>query len=233
MKYFGLLLFLISFSVSANSVVTVEWGTDEWNGFTDQDGTGFYHDLMNQIFPSPKFNLEVSYFPWKRSIKHLSQADIDMTGGMPQSPDFYQSKKPVLSEKILLVSIDKLHAEDLEHKLGAYRAGYDDVIFYAALPDNVAGIEVKDVEQGLALLTQGKVDFYIDTEILISRVFGENISKGDMQTSEVGYFELYWSFAKNEKGKRLKYQFDNTLDQLDKSGMLRSLYDKYDIAMPF
>lgn len=233
MKYFALLLLFLSAFVRAEGATTVKWGTDQWEGFTDYDGTGFYHELMRQIFPLPQFELEVSYFPWKRSLKHLTQEEIDMTGGMPKNNAFYQSDKPVLSEKILLVSRETLDRGDIQQMLGAYRAGYDDVIFYAALPNSASGIEVKSVEQGLALLRQGKVDFYVDTEILINRVFSEGIRNGEFQSAEVGDFELFWSFARNSKGKTLKRHFDAQVALLNQQGTIPALYQKYAIAMPY
>lgn len=66
---------------------------------------------------------------------------IYMTGAMPKNTSFYQSKMPLLEEDILIISkaVDDLDVSNLNGKLGAFRAGYDDAIFYAVLPDSAKG----------------------------------------------------------------------------------------------
>lgn len=234
MKHIVFLLLFFCTGVGAADSTVVKWGTDHWEGFTDYNGTGFYHELINEIFPSPTYAVEVSYFPWKRSLRHLSQADIHMTGAMPKNDKFYQSEKPLLKANIVLVSkTQKDFTElDLKNKIGAYRAGYDDVIFYAVMPSSVSGIAVQNVSQGLSLLKQGKVDFYVDTENLTYQFFGESIQRKELFSKEVGHLQLYWSFAKTDTGERLKRQFDKQMLALEQKGILSELYAKYSLEIP-
>jgi len=234
MKHIGFLLLFFCSWVSAADSITVKWGTDHWQGFTDYDGTGFYNELINEIYPSPTYAVEVNYFPWKRSLRHLSQADIHMTGAMPKNNEFYQSDKPLLKANIVMVSKTQkgFDERDLKNKIGAYRSGYDDAIFYAVMPSYVSGIAVQNVSQGLSLLKQGKVDFYVDTQNMTYQLFGESIQRKELFSKEVGHLQLYWSFAKTEKGKRLKRQFDKRMKSLEQNGTLSELYAKYSLEIP-
>ena len=234
MKYFALILLCLIGMPVVNAAQKVHWGTDHWQGFTAYDGTGFYHELMERVFSQPDYMLDVDYYPWKRLLKHLSNGDIDMTGAMPKNTSFYQSKKPLLEEDILIISKaeDDIDAFNLNGKLGAFRAGYDDAIFYAVLPDTAKGVEVKDIEHGRALLAQGKVDFYVDIESLVYPTFENELKRGELTVSDIGELRLFWSFAHNQDGQRLKQHFDQAIHQMTKQGSLAALYKKYDLTMP-
>lgn len=234
MKYFALILLCLVGVPAANAAQQVLWGTDHWQGFTSYDGTGFYHELMGKVFSQPDYKLDVDYYPWKRSLKHLCDGDIDMTGAMPVNTSFYQSKKPLLEEDILIIAKteDDIDVSNLKGKLGAYRAGYDDAIFYAVLPDTAKGVEVSDIEHGRALLAQGKVDFYVDIESLVYPTFENELKRGELTLSDIGELKLFWSFAHNQDGQRLKQHFDQVIQQMTMQGSLAALYEKYGLKMP-
>lgn len=76
MKYFALILLFLIDVPMVNAAQKVHWGTDHWQGFTSYDGTGFYYELMGKVFSQPDYKLDVDYYSWKRSLKHLSNGDI-------------------------------------------------------------------------------------------------------------------------------------------------------------
>ncbi|WP_334029923.1 substrate-binding periplasmic protein [Alteromonas sp. P256] len=242
--WFFLLLVIISSdsrattdgSASELSLQEVKWGTDVWPNFTDSDGSGFYHELIAKIFAKPQFSLSVEYFPWKRTLKNLATGEIDFTGALPKTRSFYQSELPVLSEDINAISlqINQVDFRDLASQIGAYRAGYESDIFYAALPKEAKGVSVASAEQALILLQQGKIDYFVDLHSIIApMLLKENADeKLPVKVETIGRYKLYWSFVFNERGKQLKSHFDEHIDRLRANGHLLALYKKYNLDMP-
>lgn len=237
-----IVLLALSNSIFAQpSPQSIKWGTDVWANFTERDGSGFYHELLSEIFKEPQYIMSVEYFPWKRTLKNLATGNIDMTGALPQNTAFYQSEWPLLTEDVYLVSRkgEYLTKDALANKVGAYRAGYESDIFYVALPRNAKGIPVNDPEQAVSLLKKGKIDYYVDIHSIVSPLLlSESMSSetkdadSSFTTSKVGNYKLYWSFVMNERGKQLKRHFDSQLKTLKDSGKLSRLYAKYALHMP-
>jgi ABC-type amino acid transport substrate-binding protein len=211
----------------------IVWGTDSWEGFTNRDGTGFYHELMKAVFPPSEYKMDVHYLPWKRNITNLELSRVDMTGALPKRQDFHYSNSPVLFQTIYLVSSKNrsLNEEDLHGKLGAYRDGYENDIFYAALPKQIKGVGVDDVKKGIELLIHGKIDFFIDIESVIKPA-QEQLGV-ELNYTPIGSYPLHWAFAKGTKGELLKQKFDRRWAELDKSGELTRLYGQYNVQKPF
>ena len=232
--YFALLL-LAMLSMNSLAHTTIKWGTDHWTGYTDYDGSGFYNELMRSIYPEPDFILDVQYYPWKRSLKYISQASIDMTGAVHITSTLYHSRRPIIIDRVVMVSRkqDALNIQLLNKKLGAYRSGYEDMVFYPYLSSAIMGVEVQDSHKGIALLSKEKVDFYVGADSMVQQALEARDDKAEFEISEIGQFELYWSFAKNPKGLALKNRFDQQLDVLREQGVLAQLYYKYDLTMPF
>ena len=146
-------------SFHAVAQTSIKWGTDYWQDYTNYDGSGFYNELIHKIFPEPEYIVEVHYYPWKRSVKNVLQGNIDMTGAMHKSERLYHSERPVLIDTVVMVSRveDALTLDSLDNKLGAYRSGYEDMVFYPYLKEATMGMEVEDSYKGLTLLAMNKL----------------------------------------------------------------------------
>lgn len=228
---------LLSRNVSAQAQPTVvKWGTDVWPNYTNRDGTGFYHELLSAIYSEPQYSLRVEYFPWQRTLKNLATGEIDLTGSLPKTGAFYQSKWPVLTEDINVVSLndDAINSGYLSSNVGAYRAGYEDDVFYAALPKSAKGVPVESAEQALALLKKGKVDYFVDLCSIITPLMDkEQTDQGSLvKVRTIGRYKLYWSFVYNEQGQRLKRHCDDQIEILRNNGVLQSMYEKYNLELP-
>ncbi|WP_161569389.1 substrate-binding periplasmic protein [Alteromonas portus] len=229
------LLFCSFVSLKSFAQTSIKWGTDYWQGYTDYDGSGFYNELMHQIFPEPEYVLDIHYYPWKRAVKNVLQGNIDMTGAMHKTERLYHSKQPVLIDRVVMVSRveDALTQSALNDKLGAYRSGYEDMVYYPYLEKAKMGLEVEDSYKGLTLLAMKKIDFYVGADSLVQLALNERDDRSEYEVSEIGSFELYWSFAFTDHGLALKTTFDEQLEVLREQGVLAQLYYKYGLTMPF
>jgi|GEM_PF-2794462 len=53
--------------------------TDIWEGYSNRDGTGYYFDILREIYPSPEYVLKVSYVPFRRGLRMVETAREDVT----------------------------------------------------------------------------------------------------------------------------------------------------------
>lgn len=229
------LLFCGFISFHSVAQTSIKWGTDYWQDYTNYDGSGFYNELVHKIFPEPEYIVDIHYYPWKRSVKNVLQGNIDMTGAMHKTEMLYHSERPVLIDTVVMVSRiqDTLTRDSLDNKLGAYRSGYEDMVFYPYLEKATMGLEVEDSYKGLTLLAMKKIDFYVGADSLVQLALNERDDRAEYEISELGSFKLYWSFALTEHGLALKTAFDERLEALREQGVLAQLYQKYDLIMPF
>lgn len=78
------ILFSIPCMVSgAASKVTVV--TDEWANFTNADGTGYYLELLERIYPAPEYELDISFMPYARSLIMVKNNKADVVLGIYQN----------------------------------------------------------------------------------------------------------------------------------------------------
>ncbi|GGW84682.1 substrate-binding periplasmic protein [Alteromonas halophila] len=229
-------LLLITLTLPLNARVQVIWGTDVWEGYTEPDGTGFYQELIALIFPSQEFDVEIEYLAWKRVSWNLRHQHIDMTGALHETDDYYLSATPVLSERILALTrnntpLDMRSSALLKNLVGAYRSGYEDDIFHEIVPEKVTGVPVDSPELAISLLTNNKIDYYVELESMLASK-EDTVSSAGLSERHVGTFHLYWAFTKTPKGKYIKTHFDRALETLRQNGKLASLYKKYDLMMP-
>lgn len=232
---YSCLLFCVFISFHSAAQTSIKWGTDYWQDYTNYDGSGFYNELVHKIFPEPEYIVDIHYYPWKSTVNDVLQGNIDMTGAMHKTEKLYHSGRPVLIDTVVMVSRveDALGRDSLDNKLGAYRSGYEDMVFYPYLEKATMGLEVEDSYKGLALLAMKKIDFYVGADSLVQLVLDERVDKSEYEITVIGSFELYWSFALTEHGLALKTVFDEQLEVLREQGVLAQLYQKYDLIMPF
>ena len=48
--YISFIFISVPFSISAVEIENVYWGTAEWEGYTDKDGSGIYTQIFKKIF---------------------------------------------------------------------------------------------------------------------------------------------------------------------------------------
>lgn len=235
-KFFTLSFFLTLFVSSPLycTITPIHWGTDEWPGVTSANGTGMYHELIREIYPAQKYQLNVSYYPWQRVIQNLDEAFIDMTGGLPERHQYYQSAQPVLSQRIVLMiakeKADSFDVDNLQNYRGSWRKGYKQDIVHHVLKPPVVGTYVNRAKQALNFIASNKVDYYVDIEDVTHRELKPNSTA--FKLIQVGYFNLYWSFPQTDKGMELKHQFDQKWSKLMANGFIKKLYNRYGASVP-
>jgi hypothetical protein len=97
------------------------WVTPVWEGYTEEDGTGLYADLINAIAMIENIKFVKQNTPWERSLKMVSSGRAEMTGALYYSDVSNQSKYPVSeSDEGILYKAEALHNIDKIDTLKKY-----------------------------------------------------------------------------------------------------------------
>ncbi|AWL11546.1 hypothetical protein HMF8227_01059 [Saliniradius amylolyticus] len=221
-------------SALAASKTTIIWGTDRWPNFTETNGRGLYHDLIQAVFPGTGYELNIRYMNWPRVIQGLDEGYIHMTGAVQKRDKYHYSSQAILSERILILApatrVNNSFINNISRMTGAWRRGYRKAIVEQSALKGLQGVALDNPEMALKLLDKRRIDYYMDISSIIEKLDSDKLQ--DLRTKTVGHYNLHWAFSKNESGKALKQHFDRALERLKKSGELERIYSKYDIALP-
>ncbi len=233
-KWAFLLIFaaaLVSLEAQDLSKITV--ASDEWAGFSEQDGSGLYFDVLRAVYGSQGYSLDIKITPFSRSVEMLESGKVDMNVG-----DFTKDVKNGIFPKYpidyddLTVLMPKAKEaqfkgeESLKDKKVAWIVdyGYEN---YLNVPVKLT--ETSDRESAIKMLQAGRVDYYIeDTAAIEPALQDMGLSEDDFALVTIKYIKLYVCFVKNDRGATLQAIWDKRIPELIRSGTLETLYKKWD-----
>ncbi|MDF3124567.1 transporter substrate-binding domain-containing protein [Rheinheimera sp. 1928-s] len=207
-----------------------------WPGFINADGTGAYADLFQLIYPKEQVQLVWHFSNFSRAIHLVQQGKHHMVPGLSAYESDKEHQALLLSahpfDFDLIVAIyDPAHTAPPEleqlkqHKL-AWDLAYD-LHLVLGLPEK--GYEVLNIEQGLELVKNRRVDIYLaEKSELYQYLKGESA----VQLEPLHYKELlrdpiYLAFADTETGRSFKEIWDRRFIDLYKTGQLKQFYRNY------
>ncbi|MCG9678701.1 transporter substrate-binding domain-containing protein [Vibrio sp. Isolate24] len=206
--------------------------SQEWSGYTNSDGTGFYWEIIKAVFQPLNVPLSLEVLPWKRA-KHLvrKQEASAYLGDYfyPNADAFLYPQWHLSVEEDVIVAFargsldwEELQLSSLVNKKVAWVRGYGfEKGFLKDIPLEL--VEVDSAEQGMKLLKKGRVSALIDypssmasSELLVTDAFvTEVVKKGE---------KLYVVFSNTESSNKLIEMFDTHMPQLIQSGELKQIY---------
>ena len=223
---FVTLLVVSGVSMAAQTLVVA---TDIWEGYSNEDGTGYYTDLLKAIYEPQGINVVVKYVPYMRSIEMLDNHKADVMLGAYQGEDITGSygKYPIEIDVVDAAVSKDLAAnwqgiESLSgKKVGAVRGNefseYTDV--------EMKYREVSNLRSLLKMLNHQRIDAVLDYE--------PDIISAEKTTGEKSKFEVktgvlknpsFFVFAKSSKGKNMKEVFDQGFLELYQAGKVKEIY---------
>jgi polar amino acid transport system substrate-binding protein len=219
--------------------------------YRDKDGnpTGFYKDLMDEIFRRMNIGLECEIFPWKRTQKYLSEGLADgMITTLTQKRSllfkatdplftncervFARRDNPRIKEILAVTSIADLKPFTVVETIGS---GWSEEHFKGL---NV--IWAPTYSTALNMLANGRVDIYIlgkepGITDIVDRInkhvpYSEglqNIVVGPHSLAEIPYCLL---IRKDSKFIDIIPKFNRTLKNMKQDGTYKKIFDKYFIT---
>lgn len=229
----SMLAYLMSMSLHSHGENMVMCSA-EFPGFTNKDGSGYYWELLREIFTRDDRTFQYATIPFSRCLIALEQDKVDGVAAFFKTPSrmkkFTYAKNRIHFSSYGLFYLKKNQFEGLENikgKVGKVR-GYD---FSSWLPNSIEFEPLKDVEQGIRMLRAGRIIFYAeDLADFKFTVMGNPIYRmSEFKQTLLLTKDLYSAFSKSNKGKRFAREFDKGLERLVKSGRVQALSNQYQI----
>ncbi|MFC3151196.1 substrate-binding periplasmic protein [Litoribrevibacter euphylliae] len=236
-------LFLI-FIISPALVITDEVPTrleivcEEWQNYTNKDGSGLYWDILRAVYKGQDFELSLKTVPWKRATALVLQNKRDAIVGeyyLEKSHYLYPElhfavEDPVVALfKPVLKDGDSLFIDD---KQVGWIRGYD---FAKRLNTSVNYIELNNILQGIKLLKAERIDLLLDYEQSLKlTATREEIDISNYEfTPVLPGKKLYLAFAKNHRSIKFIRIYEQQMLELYKSGRLAELYEKWGLTQKY
>ena len=232
---FFLLLWLSALSrASPNNIVIC---VPEWLYYTEQNGTGLYHELWYKIFTVNNVRVDVIYTPFKRCEQAFANPKITrydtFVGG-------YGDKDQVIPQ--WHIGIDMLSAvyrngfidqwngeKSLAGKRVAWERGYD-FDKHGIINVDIQLYEYGQLKPALLMLQRNRIDIILDYPKPLkelTRRLGLSRQITIIPNAITGP-KYYMVFSNTEKGHILANLWDTGMEKLHKSGELQKLYAKFE-----
>lgn len=234
------LFFLAGPSLAQEDLTSVLAVGPSWNKFTNEDGTGLYHEILEKVFGLYGIKVEREYMPSVRAYERVEAGMADL-----MTCKAYAVKKPLIMSRYPMFA-NHYHAffnkerigewkgrESLNDKLLVWRYSY-----YVPSEFEDVRIQFKELtsaKQALGMVLLGRADFYVDDinfikdSISTSRI-PFNPAHYDIQT--VGTRSYHPVFHDSKRGKEIMDLYDRGMEKLHKSGQLKSIFDKWGFEYP-
>ncbi len=224
----------------ADKITTIHIATPAWDNQTHEDGTGLFFEIVRAVYEPFGIELKHRIMPWKRASHMVKKQETDAMLCVLQDSEFLIPQYPLFVDyTVVLFKKENIREwkglETLQGKAAAWPRGYD----YHKQPQ-IKGIslefsEVNYLYQGFAMLSSGRVDFYIDALVDVKFY----IEKHDIDMTpyqlEIPYGKnTYIGFAQTERSQKLIEIHDIRMRELTDSGELEQLFEKWGVAfVPF
>lgn len=233
-----LLIVLCAFTslVQAQDVPSkVMLASEEWNDYTNKDGSGLAWDVLRQVFEPAGITLQTRSVPYTRSVGLAQRGEVDGWVG-----SYRDEATGVLyphwnfdSDHIYALGLASTPAPTVA-TLGNYRLAWVRGYKYEEYLPNVHRFNQIERRDGiLPMLQHARADFYIDALTEAKYVLNQADDPSKFTLTHIAELPLYIGFADNERGRALMAVFDQRMAALVKSGELKAIFEHWKQPYPF
>ena len=238
-------LFFVLFGLSAlvcwskDSSKTIHIVADEWPGFTQSDGNGFYFELIRKIYQPLGYDIRFKILPFRRAASQINQGSADILlveehvsklasnelyiAEDLRSPRYPMDNSIVTALFLKQSNISWQQIKDQQRYHLSWIRGYG---YGSSLAVNHHKVTlVGNTKQGLQLLVSGRIDCYLDdlTDINTNEIIAQ-FDKDLIKYEVVNIRPLYPLFYNSPRGKHLLKLYDQSMEQLIQSGEIYNIY---------
>ncbi|WP_157729857.1 substrate-binding periplasmic protein [Bacterioplanes sanyensis] len=238
-RMFALLLTLALTPLAGAQTLTVV--SDNWEGYTNKDGSGLYWEIVQAAFDGTGIEPEFTTMPWKRAEATVRNGDADAIVGVYYEPDVAGYRYPnwhiSIEDPVVLyakssTSIPTPVAPQslMGLKLAWIRGyGFNDTVLSGV---DMKFQEVTQLGQGVQLVNSGRVDALLDYEVSIkqeAQKLGLPVS-GTFQIVPVAPGnKLYIAFHNRPDADNWVELFDQRMHALSSNGKIAEIYKKWQV----
>jgi len=236
--YSIMLLLLLPSAASASDIAEVVTTSPAWDTFTNQDGTGLYHEVLREVFALYDITVRHEYATSNRAEELVREGSADMmTCDDVAAAPLRLARYPLYS--------NAYYAFFNKRRIGRWRGGEslrDKVVlvqpgYYSAenFPVPVILREVMTGAQAVSMILMDRADFYVDDLTLIHESLEENTipyEEDDFTTRQVGRRAYFPLFSTTPRAKRINRMYEEGLLRLFREGRLQPIYAKWGYTCP-
>lgn len=221
----------LQYALSQEEITHINVASEEWEGATHKDGSGFYFDLLRAVYEPLGIAVRPNVVPYSRSVKLVESYRADCwVASYLHEEEFpvYPKNHFDLDIVSVLFKSEKTPNWQGELSLEGKRVGwvrgynYDE---YFSVP--VQKVEVNNRKSAMSMLKMDRVDFFADAEMEIQAAINrQEFDMTGFQLETLFRLKLYMAFANNKRGIKLAHLWDQQIEALQQSGALRTLYEK-------
>lgn len=209
--------------------------SEEWNDYTNKDGSGLAWDVLRQVFEPAGITLQTRSVPYTRSVGLAQRGEVDGWVG-----SYRDEATGVLyphwnfdSDHIYALGLASTPAPTVA-TLGNYRLAWVRGYKYEEYLPNVHRFNQIERRDGiLPMLQHARADFYIDALTEAKYVLNQADDPSKFTLTHIADLPLYIGFADNERGRALMVVFDQRMAALVKSGELKAIFEHWKQPYPF
>ncbi len=208
--------------------------TDEWEGYTSRDGSGYYLDIINTIYPAPDYTVKINFVPFARSLEMVNTGKADIVLGVYKGDideKLISSKQYVEIDEVDLLA-HKSFAKtwqgltSLTNKRVVAKIGFD---FNNVIEQPMKYSETTSLVGMMKMLKAKRTDAVIDYRADIKKSW----EKADMNDDYVIINAIVTNetfFGFSAQSGKLRSRFESELQVLIKSGKLREIAKKHQLS---
>ncbi|MGY2175604.1 substrate-binding periplasmic protein [Pseudomonas azotoformans] len=209
--------------------------SEEWNDYTNKDGSGLAWDVLRQVFEPAGITLQTRSVPYTRSVGLAQRGEVDGWVGS------YRDEATGVLYPHWNFDSDHIYALGLASTpaptaatLGNYRLAWVRGYKYEEYLPNVHRFNQIERRDGiLPMLQHARADFYIDALTEAKYVLNQADDPSNFTLTHIAELPLYIGFADNERGRALMAVFDQRMAALVKRGELKAIFEHWKQPYPF
>jgi ABC-type amino acid transport substrate-binding protein len=222
----------------AGDIAEVVSTGQSWNTFTNRDGTGLYHEILNAVFALHGIPVRHEYANSDRAeeLVRLGQADMMLCDDVSQPP-LVMARYPMYENAYhVFFNRDRIGrwrgANSLRDKEILSQPGYYSQVNFSV---PVRMRYVTSGVQALGMILLGRSDFYVDDMAFIKESIKRNTIAFDMADFDIrqaGIRSYHPLFSTSPRGRTIMRMYDDGLLTLHRSGDLRPIFAKWGHPYP-
>ena len=209
--------------------------SEEWNDYTNKDGSGLAWDVLRQVFEPAGITLQTRSEPYTRSVGLAQRGEVDGWVG-----SYRDEASGVLypywhfdSDHIYALGLATTPTPSLA-TLGNYRLAWVRGYKYEEYLPNLHHFNQIERRDGiLPMLQHARADFYIDSLTEARYVLGQAHDPSQFRLTPIAELPLYIGFADTDRGRALMAVYDQRMTALVKSGDLKPIFEHWKQPYPF
>lgn len=209
--------------------------SEEWNDYTNKDGSGLAWDVLRQVFEPAGITLQTRSEPYTRSVGLAQRGEVDGWVGS------YRDEASGVLYPYWHFDSDHIYALGLATTLtpslatlGNYRLAWVRGYKYEEYLPNLHHFNQIERRDGiLPMLQHARADFYIDSLTEARYVLGQAHDPSQFRLTPIAELPLYIGFADTERGRALMAVYDQRMTALVKSGELKPIFEHWKQPYPF